>query len=350
MKEKKKKLAVVIVNWNKKDLLKACLESLREQTYQSFQTIIVDNGSTDSSVDFLQENYPGMEIIKLKENTGFGRGNNVGIGKAFEDGDIEYIITLNNDTKIEPDYIEKILECARRHPKAGSIQSKVLNFFENGKVDSVGLLISPDMGAVERGAGKKDEDFQIEEEIFGPSASATLYRREALETIALPGGNFFDGDYFLYYEDVDLAWRLRLAGYSSWFCPEARVFHIHGASAKKFSAFQKFYIHRNHFYNIFKNLPLKMIMRALFFMLARYFLIFRAVLEKKGSSAKMIQEEGRGSAVKIIPKVWLGVFINLAKIIRKRKIIQKKRKVSAREIRSWHKKFGISLRKSVYGN
>lgn len=348
MKEEGKNLAVVIVNWNKKDLLKTCLESLRAQSCKNFQTIVVDNGSTDGSAAFLQENYPEVEIIELKENTGFASGNNVGIRKAFEDGDIEYIITLNNDTKLEPDYIEKILECAKRHPKAGSIQPKVLNFFENGKIDSSGLLISPDAGAVDRGAGKDNEKFQAEEEIFGPSASAALYRREALEKSALAEGTFFDPDYFLYYEDVDLAWRLRLSGFSSWFCPEARVFHIHGASAKKFSAFQKFYIHRNHWYNIFKNIPAQLLPKVLFFMIARYFLIASSIFQKKGSSAKTVENEKGGSVAKIVPKVWLEVGKNFGNILKKRKIIQRKKQVSKKEIVSWFQKYGISLKKSVY--
>jgi GT2 family glycosyltransferase len=206
------------------------------------------------------------------------------------------------------------------------------------------------MGAIDRGAGKNIDEFREKEEIFGASASAALYCRKALEKVKLPRDNFFDSDYFAYFEDVDLAWRMRLAGFSSFYCPDAKVLHIHGASAKKFSTFQKFHIHRNHYYNIIKDLPLKFAFRALFLMLGRYFILAKGVFLKKGSGSELIKNEGGGSVIKIVPKVWWQVIINLPSLFRKRRIVQKKLAVSNSEIKSWFNKFGVDIKKSVYGD
>lgn len=345
-----KDVAVVIVNWNKKELLRTCLDSMRKQTYKDFSIVMVDNGSEDGSPSFVKENYPETEVIELKKNTGFAKGNNIGIFHALEDKNINYVVTLNNDTEAKENYIKSLVSCVKSNPRIGSVQPKVINFFEPQKIDSAGLLISKDMGAIDRGVGKNVGDFQKEEEIFGASASAALYSREALEKTKLAEGIFFDNDYFAYYEDVDLAWRLRLAGFSSYFCPSAQVLHIHGASAKKFSTFQKFHIHRNHYFNILKNLPTGFLFRTLFLMLTRYFILAKGLIIKKGSGTELVRSEGGGSIVKIIPKVWWQVIISLPKLLRKRKIIQKSKTVKNEEIKDWFKRFGIGISKSVYGN
>jgi len=345
-----KDVSVIIVNWNKKDLLKTCLDSLRSQKYMDFGVIVVDNGSKDGSAGFVKENYPETEVIELKENIGFAKGNNIGISHALKNKDISYVITLNNDTKAKEDYIKNLVLCAKNDSRIGSVQPKVINFFEPERIDSTGLVISSDMGAVDRGAGKNVDDFQKEEEIFGASASAALYTRKALEKIRLGKNIFFDSDYFAYYEDVDLAWRMRLAGFSSFYCPSAEVFHIHGASAKKFSTFQKFHIHRNHYFNIIKDLPIRFLFKALLLMLIRYFILIKGVFIKKGSGTELIRTEGKGSVVRIIPKVWWQVIKNLPKLIKKRRIIQRSKAVKNEEIKDWFEKFGMSIQKSVYGN
>ena len=343
-----KKIAIIIVNWNGEKLLKDCLESLREQTYQAFKIIFVDNGSTDGSVEFVASNFPEIEIIKLEKNTGFAYANNAGIKKAFQDENIKYIITLNNDTKADNRYVEEMAKCAEKHGTA-SIQPKVVNFYEQDVIDSVGILIYKDMSAINRGQKEKDTgQFEKEEEIFGPSASAALYSREALEKTKLPGDNYFDDDYFAYYEDVDLAWRLRLSGFKSFYCPSAKVFHVHSATGKSYSPFKSFHIHRNQYYNIIKNLPFGLMITALLFMPMRYFLLMISVLRKKGPAAKL-SENKKDNILKIIFKSWWQIGANVPVLIKKRRFIQKERVATKKDITGWQQKYSASLEKMIFG-
>ena len=345
-----KEVAIVIVNWNGKEILKNCLESLRKQTYRNFRIILVDNGSTDGSVSFVEKNYPEVEIVSLPENTGFAKANNIGISKAFEDENTEYILTLNNDTKPDAEFVSKILESAKRHSGFGSIQPKVLDA-EGKNIDCTGILISFEMSAQNRGYGEEDKgQFGKEEEIFGSSAGAALYSRKALEKIVLPDNNYFDEGYFAYYEDVDLAWRLRLSGFKSYYSPEAKVFHIHSATGVKFSPFKKFYLHRNQYYNIFKNLSTGMMLKAVIFMPVRYSLVLSSMLMKKGSVSKTYQGSGKSmNIVKSISKGWMEVIRNFPELMDKRKTIQKNKTVKNGEIRKWFKIYKADFKKIIYG-
>jgi len=350
VKNEDKKVAVVIANWNGKALLEDCLNSLKQQTYKKFEIIIIDNGSTDGSVDYLVRNWPKIKLIVLEKNTGFAYANNLGIQEAFKNPNIKYVITLNNDTKADSFYIEKMVEFADNYPEAGSIQPKVINFFEKDKIDSTGILIYFDCSAINRGQKSIDVASNKTEEIFGASASAALYNRKALEETKLSEGEFFDNDYFAYYEDVDLAWRLRLAGFKSFFIPEAKVFHVHSATGKMYSPFKAFHIHRNQYFNIIKNLPFGMMWKALFFMPIRYLLLLSSVLMKKGPSSKLNENtKGKGDGIfLIVLKSWKEVAVNLPKMIKKRRQIQKTREVNNAEIKNWFKKYSAKMEDMIY--
>lgn len=340
---------VVIANWNGKEFLKECLNSLKLQTYHNFKTIIIDNGSTDGSFSFLKENYYEAEIIKLEKNTGFAHANNLAIRKAFEDKETKYIITLNNDTKTDPGYLKNLISCAKRHPEAGSFQPKVINFYDKNIIDSVGVLIYLDASAINRGQKEIDNgQYDDEEEIFGASASAALYTREALERIKLPGGDYFDSDYFAYYEDVDLAWRLRLDGFSSYYCPDAKVYHVHSATGKNYSPFKSFHIHRNQYYNIIKNLPFCFMLRALAFMPVRYSFQVYSILRKKGPAAKLSENAGKGGFIKLMSKSWWQVLQNLPILLKKRRFIQQNKKIKNSEAKVWLKKYKADFNKMIF--
>jgi GT2 family glycosyltransferase len=343
-----KDTAIIIANWNGKEHLEKCLQSLAHQTYKDFKIILVDNGSVDGSVFFVEKNYPEIELIKLEKNTGFAYANNAGIQRAFLDENIKYIITLNNDTKTQENYLEKMIDCARRHPEAGSIQPKVMNFFDQNIIDSVGILIYLDASAINRGQKENDAgQYEKEEEIFGASASAALYTHEALNKVKLPGENYFDSDYFAYYEDVDLAWRLRLAGFSSFYCPGARVFHVHSATGKNYSPFKSFHIIRNQYYNILKNMPLYCMLRALLFMPIRYFFMAVSVLRKKGPSAELSKQKNE-SIIRIVLRAWCGVLGNLPQLLKKRKFIQNNKTAKNADVRRWIKKYRADFWKMIF--
>lgn len=312
--------AIVIVNWNGEKLLKDCFDSLRSQTYKNFKIIFVDNGSVDGSVVFVEKNYPEAEIIKLPKNTGFAYPNNLAIKKAFENPEIEYIITLNNDALPERSYIEKLIECAERHPEAGSIQPKLLNYFDRSKIDNTGIFLQRDLTASERGHGEVDGgQYEKEEEIFGVSAGAGLYKKKALEICKLTDDDYFDSDYFAYYEDVDLAWRMKMAGFKAIYCPAAIALHMHSATAKNYSAFKMFYAHRNYFLTVFKILSPVWLVLFVLYIPVRYFLLAWKLLRGKGSVTGLVRQEGGGVSVKLILSVWLDIFRNAGNIPKKRK-------------------------------
>lgn len=341
-------IAIVIVNWNGKALLKNCLDSLRKQTKNNFKIILVDNGSNDGSLDFIGQNYPEIEMIALSKNTGFAKANNIGIKKALENEKTENILLLNNDTEAHPEFIEEMIQCANRYPQFGSIQAKILDS-EGKNIDSTGILICHEMSAMNRGQGEEDKgQFEDEEEIFGSCACAAIYSRNALEKIKLPIDNYFDEDYFVYYEDVDLAWRIRLNGFRSYYCPKAKVLHKQSATGNRNMAHKKFYLHRNQYYNIIKNFPITFAIRSMLFMPIRYLSIMHSMAMKKGSFAENTGIKNK-ARVANSAKCWLDVAKNLPQLIRKRKIIQKSRKAANKEIKKWLKIYKADFRKIIYG-
>ena len=333
-------VAVIIANWNGKKYLKDCLDSLRAQSRKDFKIILVDNGSEDGSVSFLKTNYPEAILKEIDRNIGFAAGYNLGFRLALRDENIKWLIALNNDTKLDENYFQEMVDCAKRYPDAGSIQPKILNFYEQRKIDCIGITIAKDGTAHNRGYEETDEgQFEEEKEIFGANATAALYARGALEETKLPTNNYFDRDFFAYYEDVDLAWRMRLMGYKSYCCPRAKVFHVHSATTGKFSAFKAFYLHRNYFLTVLKNYPPCLLLKTLFFRFFEYMrLVYNAISGGK-KEREFLGGEGKVKVAGIILKAWCDVIMNLPKLFKKRRIIQKNRRARNADIKKWLKTF-----------
>ena len=227
--------AIIITNWNGKDYLRVCLDSLRLQTHPNFEVIVVDNGSTDGSLEMLREEYPAVRVLALDENYGFVIASNRG-AKAT---DADILVMLNNDTEAEPGWLEALCRALEEHPKAGSAASKMLLFDRRDTIHSAGDMLGPDFMPRNRGVWEIDRgQYDDRIEIFGPCGGAAAYRREAWEQV---GG--FDERLFMYLEDVDLAWRMQKAGWESVFVPEARVYHH--LSATGGGVIASYYVGRN---------------------------------------------------------------------------------------------------------
>lgn len=343
-------VAVIIVNWNGKKYLKDCFDSFVAQSYKNFKIVFVDNGSEDGSVDYLRENYletgllNSLEIMSLETNTGFCFGYNSGIKKALEDPEVERVITLNNDTKLHEKFIESMIGCSKVHPEAGSIQPKILNFYEKNKIDCTGILIARDGTVSNRGYGEIDAgQFETETEIFGANGTASLFSRKALERTVLQEGNYFDNAYFAYYEDADLAWRLKLTGFLAYYCPKAVVFHIQSGSVGKHSIFKAYYLHRNYFFTVFKNYPTAIMIRTLASRANSYLKLIFNVFKKEKREEESARGYGKSKVALIILKAWGSVIYNLPKIIIQRRAIKKIKKVSRREIKLWLKQYQADL-------
>jgi hypothetical protein len=237
--------SIIIVNYNGKKFLSDCLNSIFCQRYFPFEVIMVDNGSHDGSVEYIRQNFPEVKIYTQSTNLGFAAGTNTGIRQA----EGEFILTLNNDTILTPDFIDELAKPMVSDPFVGTCASKMV--FPDGRISSTAICISRSGAAWDQGMGEPDHgQYDVAKEVFGPCAGAALYRRTMLDEIGL-----FDEDFFLYMEDVDLAFRARLSAWKCMYVPSARVIHVHGGTAEPGSDISMYYVNRNLLWYVVKNFP-----------------------------------------------------------------------------------------------
>ncbi|MEF3280993.1 MAG: glycosyltransferase family 2 protein [Elusimicrobiota bacterium] len=320
------KVSIIIVNYNGKDYLKGCIESVLKQEYDDFNVIIVDNASTDGSVEFIKAHFPQVQIIQLDNNYGFTGGNNAGIKKAMEDVNIKYVALLNNDAIVDKNWLKELVVVAESEEKIGICQPKILSL-ENPKIiDAVGMGIKRDGLVYHIGWGEEDiGQYKNSFEIFGATAASVLYKIKMLKEIGL-----FDEDFFAYYEDVDISIRARIYGWKAVYVPEAVAYHKGAGTSKKNSPFTFFYMARNYNYCIIKNLPVDMIFYGLFkrFQSVLY-AIFKIIIFLKSKDF----EKARLNFFYVKGNIMaLG---KLFKMIRKRKKIFSERVISNEELKKW---------------
>lgn len=241
------KVTIIIPNYNGKHFMEPCLASLSEQSCRDFKILVVDNASTDGSVPYMKEHYPDIELIALEKNYGFSKAVNVGILHAKT----PYVILLNNDTTVDPRYVEEMIRAIEQSPKIFSVSSKMLQMYHPDLIDSAGDLYTLFGWAVCRGSGRPAYGYTTPCEIFSACAGAAIYRRSVFDEIGL-----FDENHFAYLEDVDVGYRAKIYGYKNMFCPSALVYHVgSGTSGSKHNAFKVRLSARNNIYLIYKNMP-----------------------------------------------------------------------------------------------
>ncbi len=251
-------ISVVVLNYNGKRYLDDCLSSLAAQTFRDLEVIVVDNASTDGSVEHIESNFSWVRLVINKENLGFAGGTNSGIRAAKG----EFILTFNNDARADSRLLE-YLHKPMADSKVGVCAAKML--LDDGRINSAGICLSRSGAAWDRGMFEPDiGQYDAQEEVFGACAGAALYRREMLDEIGL-----FDEDFFLYMEDVDLAFRARLAGWNCIYVPEAKVFHHHGGTAGAGSDLSVYYGNRNVIWYVIKDFPTRLLITSLPFIIAR---------------------------------------------------------------------------------
>lgn len=238
-------LSVIIPNWNGYKHLDTCLKSLATQTYKSLEVIVVDNGSSDESIPFIQQNYPWVKLIELGQNWGFVVAINRGIVAAQG----EIVAPLNNDTEVTPTWAAALVEALQHHPEAGLAASKMRLFTERHIIHSAGDAFGRDGIPINRGVWTEDQgQFDDDIFIFGGCGGAVAYTKTMLHDIGL-----FDEDLFMYCEDVDLNWRAQLAGYRCIFVPKAVVYHH--LSATGGGEIASYYTGRNTLLVLAKSVP-----------------------------------------------------------------------------------------------
>ena len=251
MKSLASSVSVVIPNWNGREHLPVCLNSLSDQTYKDFEVILVDNGSSDDSLSYVREHHPHVRIIALQANVGFAKGVNTGI----QSSDSEFIALINNDIELEPDWLAHLVHVLQSHAEVVTVTGKMLNYYHRDTIDAAGDELSLNGNAGCRGYGEKDGAYYDAQcYVFGACAGAAVYRRSLFVDVGL-----FDEDFFAWYEDVDLDLRIQLRGGKCMYVPLARCYHKRGGTVKTSSPLFVRMITRNNLLYVTKNFPLLII-------------------------------------------------------------------------------------------
>jgi GT2 family glycosyltransferase len=333
--------SIIILNWNGMHLLEECLESVYAQTFRDFETIVVDNGSTDGSVDFLRANYhQRIQLISLRENRGFAGGNNRGIEKARG----KWVVFLNNDAIADIHWLRELFEAANRHPDVEIFACKVLNYHRRSEIDTVGHLLYPD--GISRGRGRLEKDtgqYDREEEVIFPSGTAAAYRRDLLENI---GG--FDESFFAYGDDTELGLRARLFGACCLLVPGAVVYHKYSATAGTYSEFKAYQVERNRVWILLKYFPWRSISASPLYTMARMAHHLAASIAGKGAAGKFTEKGSTWRLIRIVLRAYRDALARLPSVLAERRRLRVLRKVPPGQLTEWLRRFRLTAAEAAW--
>lgn len=323
-------IAIIVVNHNSGDDLKHCLEGVRAQTLQPRRVVIVDNASTDHSLHAAQDVLPDAEWIRLDTNTGFAAANNLAARRV---PDCRWLALLNPDAVPEPDWLQALMDAAAAHPEHVFFGSRLIQYDDPERLDGTGDVYHASGLAWRRDHGARVARCRRQTgEVFSPCAAAALYDRN----LFLEAGGF-DEKFFAYFEDTDLAMRLRLRGHSCLYVHSARVRHAGWGASRRGDFFPVYHAHRNLVWTFVKNMPAPLFWKYLPAHLALN--VFSLVwFSLKGQPAVIFK--AKWDALKGLPGAW-----------RERRIIQKDIRVDWRDLervmnRNWLDPFKVfALRK-----
>lgn len=318
-----KRVAVQIVTYNSESDIVPCLKHIKEQSYPISDILVVDNQSTDGTVDCLKNSlyYQDIALVENKVNNGFAGGHN----QAFQLSDSDYVLVLNPDVQLHPDYVYRLVQELEQNPHAGAVTGKLYREQEHQVLDSTGLIIKKNHRAFDRGAGEMDiGQYDLDTDIFGVSGAAAMYRRKMITNISI-NGEFFDEAFFAYKEDVDVAWRAQLLGWRAAFVSKAVACHKRGWQGEKKRSQISLKIRKhsyiNRYYTMLKNDSF------LYFSLHFLIILFYEVLSLGYAFLKERE----------ILSSWKDFRKNLNGMMKKRDFIKNKRKVPYTEVYRYFK-------------
>ena len=338
-------VSVVVVNWNRRELLRCCLRSLARQSYQDFEVLVVDNGSTDGSSALAEQaEFQGRHHwIRNAENHGFCAANNQAIRRARG----TYIALLNNDAESDPGWLAALVGALagalERNPRIGMAASKVLSFSNRGVIDKVGHVIYPDGQNCGRGSGEQDRgQYDQPEEVAWPDGCAALYRKQLLDEI---GG--FDEDFFAYGDDAELGLRARIAGWRCLYVPQARVYHRLGATLGRHSERRAFLIERNRIWLAVKLFPWRLLWLNPFYFALRAAATVAAAVRGRGEGERWMASLGPYRLLRCLVKGHIAGWSGAPAMLRKRRQVRLLRRLSPPEITRLIRDSRVSLRDLV---
>ena len=307
-----------------------CLQSLKAQTMQDFETVVVDNSGAG-----LVPLDAADRVIRNQRNVGFGAA----VNQAYRASQAPFLATLNDDAVAHPQWLASLLAAMETRPRIGMCASQVrLSGSGADRLDSAGMLLCRDGSSRQRGHGQPPSQFPRLEAVLLPSASAALYRGEMLKEIGL-----FDESFFLYCEDTDLGLRARWAAWECLYVPEAVVEHRYSHSAGRASALKAYYAERNRLFLVLKNFPMELLVRAPFHAVARYFWHVAWAAQGQGAAAEF-GRQGNGMLqlpVLVLRAHW-EMLRNLRALWRQRRAV--KRRITGRQFQDLLAKYAISAR------
>ena len=308
------KIAVVVLNFNGWRDTKKCLAALNQQTYKNFEIYLIDNGSKDESVKELAKiKMKNLHFHQEKQNTGFTGGVNIGITWALENN-FDAVALLNNDANPEPEWLENLVRGFANSPEIGAVTSLMLD--KTGKlIDDAGDIYSTWGIPSLRGEDEPKQNAPESGLIFGATGGATLYKAEVFRQIGL-----FDEDFFAYNEDVDIDWRMQLAGFKIWYEKSAIVWHKHSATSSKIPGFTITQVFKNLPQVFWKNVPAPM----LFWMWPKFALVYTAFI---------FYQIPKGRLKFALKGFWQSLLLT-PKAFKKRRQIQRQKVVSNKYISS----------------
>jgi len=314
-------VSVIVVNYNRAELLRECLVSLAAQNYSFLEILVVDNGSSDSSVDVVRSfSDERVRLLPLDHNLGFAGGCNAGIQEARG----EFVALINNDAVATQEWVEEIVKVIRASGSSvGMWASKVL-FFETDIVDKAGHLMYPDGQNRGRGTGEKDTgQYQVLEETLFPDGCAAVYRKRMLDEV-----RGFDETFFAYGDDADLGIRSRWRGWECLYVPGAVVYHHHSSTSGPYSMQKIYWIERNRLWLAVKNFPLPLLMFCPLLTLNRWLWNLLAALLRQGSAGNFRQHASLWDLVRTVLRAYGDGVRQLGKMFQKRKQIRTTRRIT----------------------
>ncbi len=317
-------VSVTIVTYNSGRYIKRCLESVLEQKYPRKEIIVIDNASTDGTLDILEQFEDRVRIVYNDANLGFAGAQNQAIGLSSG----EWVLTLNPDVLLMPNFIAEMVEAGQLDPKAGTVCGKLLaispsfDLPEQNRVDSTGIFFTPMLRHLDRGSQEVDRGhYQNFEYVFGATAAAALYRREMIDDISI-FGEFFDSDFFTYREDADVAWRAQLLGWRCVYTPNAIGYHVRAVlpgNRRALPAAINMHSVKNRFLMRIKNMSGSLYWQHMGAITWRDAVVLGCCLTRETSSLKAFGY----------------LAMNWRKFIEKRREIMRRRRVSDEYIASW---------------
>ncbi len=317
-------VSVTIVTYNSGRFIKRCLESVLAQKYGNKEIIVIDNASTDGTIDILEQFEDRCRIVYNNENIGFAAAQN----QAIDLSEGEWVLTLNPDVLLLPNFIQALVEAGRIDPKVGTICGKLLTIkstfdhLDTPLVDSTGIYFTPMLRHLDRGSQEVDNGHYLNYEyVFGATAAAALYRRTMIDDVAVHG-DFFDPDFFVYREDADVAWRAQLLGWRCIYSPHARGYHVRNVLPGNRRALPpEINMHsvKNRFLMRMKNITGDVYRRNWFSITVRDAVVLGCCLIREQTSLKAFYYVAR----------------NWRRVLEKRRIIMSRRRVTDEYLASW---------------